>query len=123
MALAIAVACLASLYQIYTLGWRGMRLASLDRAAIEVARSQLASAGVETPLEEGTASGVSEDGIAWASQIQRYVPPDGPDADFSDGRDTLQAFWVRVKATWREGPARQERSLELETLKLKRAQQ
>ena len=122
MSLAIAVACIASLYQIYALGWRGVRLASLDRAAIEVAKNQLASAGVETTLEEGTVSGVSPEGVAWTSEIQRYNSFDSSDASLVLGSNAAvlpEAFWVRVKVVWNEGPTRPTRYLELQTLKLK----
>jgi general secretion pathway protein I len=119
VALAIAVASVASLYKIYAVGWRGVRLAEIDSAAIEVAKSQLASAGVEAPLQEGTASGVAPGGIAWTSEVRSYVPPNGLDAPPSAQAKAPQAYWVRVRVTWNEGPARPERSLELETIKLK----
>ena len=116
VALAIATASIASLYQIYAVGWRGVRLASLDRAAIEVAKNQLASAGVETPLTEGTSSGVSAGGVEWTTEIRPYEPadavvtlnePDGP-----------AAYWVSVKVAWREGLLRPQRTLDLTTIKL-----
>ena len=113
VALAIASASIASLYQIYALGWRGERLAALDNAALQAARNQLASAGVETPLEAGSASGVSGDGISWSQDITPYAGETGTE------RSGLTAFWVSVRVGWREGPARPERSYELKTIKLK----
>ncbi len=115
VALAIASASVASLYQIYTLGWRGVRLVGIDATALRVAQNQLASAGVETPLEVATASGISSDGIAWTSDITAY---EGATAAEPSG---LSAYWVSVRVVWREGSARAERSLELRTLKLKRS--
>jgi general secretion pathway protein I len=121
VALAIAAASVASLYKIYAVGWRGVRLAGIDSAAIEVARTQLASAGIETPLEDGTFSGVSPDGIEWTSEIRSYLPPDEQGIPFPPSAEAKapQAYWVRVRVVWKEGRARPERSLELETIKLK----
>lgn len=114
VALAIAAASVASFYQIYTLGWRGVRLAGLDHAAIEVAKNQLASAGVETPLTEGTTEGVSSGGIAWTSEVRPYESP----GQLNGTPSQPSPYWVRVTVVWTEGPARPERSLELETVKL-----
>ena len=116
VALAIAAASIASLNQIYVLGWRGMRLAGLDQVAIEVAKNQLASAGVELPLIEGTTSGVSPEGVAWTSDIRPYVQPET--TTLAPLAAAPLAYWVSVHVTWREGPSRPERSIDLETLKL-----
>lgn len=116
VALAIATASIAALYQIYAVGWRGVRLASLDRVAIEVAKNELTSAGVETPLAEGTASGVSADGVEWTTEIRPYALPDAPISLNEPARP--EAYWVSVKVAWREGPFHPERSLELQTIKL-----
>ena len=116
VALALATASVASLYQIYTRGWRGVRLAGSDSAALEVAKNQLASAGLESPLAAGTTSGLSPEGVSWTSEIRAYVPP----GDGGSEAALPLAYWVNVKVVWREGPARPQRSLELQTIKLKR---
>jgi general secretion pathway protein I len=126
VALAIAAASVASLYQIYALGWRGVRLAELDRAAIEVAQNQLASAGVETALQDGEDSGVSPEGIKWATKIVAYESADAaslPPLEGGQNESKQQlplVYRVRVTVEWKEGPARPNRVLELETIKLQR---
>lgn len=115
VALAIATASVASLYQIYTLGWRGVRLAAIDSAALEVAKNQLASAGLESPMVEGITSGLSPEGVSWTSEIRAYEPPGGGGFEATGPL----AYWVNVKVVWREGPARPQRSIELQTIKLK----
>ncbi len=124
VALAIAVASVTSLYKIYAVGWRGVRLAELDSAAIEVAKSQIATTGAETPLVDGTVSGISPNGIAWTSEIRSYEPPNDQSLPPSPSAQAKapKAFWVRVRVTWKDGPSRPERSLELETIKLKAMQ-
>ena len=117
VALAIATASMAALYQIYAVGWRGVRLAGLDRAALEVAQNQLAAAGIVTPPSEGTTSGQTPDGIAWTAEIRPYAAPDDS-AAASASFEKPKAYWVTVRAVWKEGPARKERVLELETIKL-----
>ncbi len=126
VALAIASASVASLYKIYAVGWHGSRLAALDRAAIGVAQNQLASAGAEFALVDGEVRGVSPDGIAWTTKIERHAVLDAGallpfDGTSSRGKQALPAaFRVLVTVEWKEGPARPNRVLDLETIKLQK---
>lgn len=113
VALAIFALAAGAFYQGLGLGFRGLRALRLDTAALTLAKAQLASAGVETPLAEGTSSGTSADGFQWTTDIRRYVR-DG----VLDFKDETGAYWVTVRVDWREAPARRVQSLELKTVKL-----
>ena len=113
VALVIFVAGYLLVYQTVSVGWRGTQVAHTESAALRIAQSRLAAAGVEQRLQEGEQSGQTADGYAWTTQVTRYRRPNSDDAP---GR--LEAYWVRVDVTWREDPLRKARSLRLETLKL-----
>lgn len=113
VALVIFVAGYLLVYQTVSVGWRGTQVAHTESAALRIAQSRLAAAGVEQRLQEGEQSGQSADGYAWTTQVARYRRPDSDDAP-----GQLAAYWVRVDVKWREGPLRKARSLRLETLKL-----
>ena len=97
-------------------GWRGVRLVRMQSAALEVAKAELAAAGFDGALVEGTVSGETAEGFAWTRDVSRYR------SRLSDDEDTRGAagYWVTVSVRWHEAPFRPERSLELRTLKLGR---
>ena len=45
--------------------WRGQARAAGEIGALEVARAQLAAAGIETPLTQGVREGVAKGGYRW----------------------------------------------------------
>ena len=64
MALVIFVACYLLIHEGLSLGWRGVRLAQSETAALQVAQGRLAAAGFDAPLSDGQRSGET-DGYAW----------------------------------------------------------
>ncbi len=107
VAMAISVLVIAAAYRGFAVGWRGLRLSEDEARALAVARAELASAGIETPLAVGTRSGVA-DGVTWSSTIRSY---EGVDAT-----PETAAYWVDVTARWRDRGSGA-RSIRLVTLK------
>lgn len=114
VALAIATLLAAALYRGLGVGWRALRIADREAAAVDVARARLAAIGVETPLEAGQRSGVDA-GVRWSETV---VPHDG-DADETEtgSRAASGLYRVTVEVRWHDGGARGERSFTLVTLK------
>lgn len=113
VALVIFVACYLLIHQSVSLGWRGVQVAQTEATALRLAQARLASAGVDARLEEGQQTGQTPDGYSWSTQVQRYQQP-GADGKVS----RLGGYWVTVEVSWREGPLRRTRSLQLATLRL-----
>lgn len=113
VALVIFVAGYLIVHQSVSLGWRGAQVAWVESAALRLARSRLAAAGVETRLREGEQSGESGDGFNWSLRIEPYQPPGGDGA-----AEKIAGFWVTVTVLWDGGVLRPARSLRLKTLKL-----
>jgi hypothetical protein len=84
-------------------------------AALRVAQSRLAAAGVETPLRTGVEEG-REGGIGWRVDVRPYSAAGA--AAQSIG---LAAFYVSVTVSWRDRRGGKPRSLTLSTMKLERA--
>ncbi len=95
-------------------GWKGVRSVRMEVAALIVAKAQLATAGVESSLVDGTEEGTTEAGFHWTSDIRRYEPAGGGETA------AIAGYWVSVTVSWRDSPMRPERSVELKTLKLGR---
>lgn len=112
VALMVFTACYILVQESISGSWRLVRAAQSEEAALAVAQRQLALSGIETPLEEGSSTGVSDDGYAWAVDIRRYVPPG------EQATTPLLAYWVDVSVRWKESALRPERSLSLKTLRL-----
>lgn len=113
VALVIFVAGYLLVYQTVSVGWRGTQVAHTESAALRIAQSRLAAAGVEQRLQEGQQSGNTPDGYAWTMQVARYHRP-----DLDDAPARLIAYWITVDVSWREGPLRKARTVRLESLKL-----
>ena len=112
VALVVFVACYLMVQQGIALGWRGVRLAQSDTAALQLAQARLASAGVEAPLTEGEQSGESPDGYDWTMNVRKREP------DTSAGRPSFDSYWVSVEVRWRDRAALRNRSLQIKTIKL-----
>ena len=78
MALTIFVAGYVVVHQSVMLAWRGAQTAWAEEEAVRLAQSQLATAGVETRLQEGEARGRTPDGFAWVRRVELYRPPRAP---------------------------------------------
>lgn len=113
VALVILVAGYLLIQQSVWLGWRGAQIALTERAALRLAQSRLAGAGVEERLALGERSGQTPDGFTWTTRVDPYQRPGTADA-----REKLAGYWVTVTVSWSEGVLRPARILELKTLKL-----
>jgi general secretion pathway protein I len=113
VALIIFVACYLMIHQTVALGWRGVQVAHAETAALRLAQSRLAAAGVEQPLQDGRQTGRTE-GFDWSVQVRPYAQP-----EIAAPAQRPTGYWVTVDVNWREGPLRRARSLQLSTLKLK----
>ena len=116
VALTIFVVGYVVVNQSVTLAWRGAQSAWAESAAVRLARSRLAAAGVEARLQEGEEGGETPDGFTWTTRVERYWPP-GPDEAGGASRK-VAGYWVTVTVRWRGGLLESTRSLELKTLKL-----
>ena len=116
VALVVFALVAAAVQQCLSGGWRGVRLVRMQTAALSVAKAELAAAGFETALVEGTQSGETADGFAWTRDVSRYQYHLRDDQE----QTAAPGFWVTVSVRWREAPFRPERSLQLRTLKLGR---
>jgi len=119
VALTIFVAGYVVVHQSVMLAWRGAQIAWAEEAAVRLAQSQMASAGVETRLREGEERGRTADGFAWTRRVELYRAPASTSAFESSGRTArIAGYWVTVTVRWRGGLLQTTRSLELKTLKL-----
>jgi prepilin-type N-terminal cleavage/methylation domain-containing protein len=113
VALVIFVAGYLVIHHSVSLGWSGAQIAWAEGAALRLAQSRLAAAGIEARLSEGERSGETDDGFGWRMRTERYRRPD---AGASAGKIT--GYWVTVTVRWDGGVLRPARSLRLKTLKL-----
>ena len=119
LALIVFTACYILVQQSVSNSWRVVRAAQSEEIALAVAQRQLALAGIETPLEEGSSSGRAENGYDWSVDIRRYLPPGEPVGATSA---PVAAYWVDVTVRWRENALRPARALSLRTIRLALAQ-
>lgn len=122
VAMAVFTLVVSAVYQGFTSSWRGLRRAESADLALSVAEARLASTGIETPLEASQQSGVSPEGIRWTADINPYVPPSIASDAATAQRSAVAGYWVTVTVYWTDGPLRPGQSLQLKTVKLKRAQ-
>ena len=114
VALMVLAMVVAGLQLCLSTGWHGIRLVNQEQAALQIARSQLASLGTDTGLAAGVEEGETADGFVWTREIRSYVTPESDPAASSG----VSGYWVDVTVRWREGPRRQERHVTLSTFKL-----
>jgi prepilin-type N-terminal cleavage/methylation domain-containing protein len=113
VALVIFVAGYLLVHHSVSLGWRGAQVAWAESAALRLARSRLAAAGVETRLQDGGQSGETDDGFSWTLRTEPYRSP-----DIGGTAEKIAGYWVTVTVRWDGGVLRPARSLRLTTLKL-----
>ena len=103
-------------FELFTTGMR--RASDLEEraAALAVAQSRLASAGVEQPLKEASFSGQTDDGrYQWTMTIAKSKEGE---ADATQPIQTAYGlFRIDVKVAWR-GSDQRDHALELATLQL-----
>lgn len=117
VALTVFALVAAGLQMCLSRGWSGVSHVSKQKAALQLASAKLAAAGLESALIEGTAEGATADGFAWSRTVTRHQADDGE--GLADPR-TIVGYWVKVAVTWRDGPGRSDRRIELTTLKIGR---
>jgi prepilin-type N-terminal cleavage/methylation domain-containing protein len=110
VALVIFVAGYLLIHHSVSLGWRGAQVAWAESAALRLAQSRLAAAGVEARLREGEQSGETDDGFGWTLRTERYLR--------SESAAKIAGYWVTVTVRWDGGVLRPARSLRLRTLKI-----
>lgn len=113
VAIVVLSLALVALFEGLALGWRGTRAAQMEMAALQLAKSRLVAAGVETPLRDGHWSGTTSDGLTWAVTAARYSLS-GQNVNSS----VPPAYRVTVEVAWRAGQWGRSRTLQLSTLKL-----
>jgi prepilin-type N-terminal cleavage/methylation domain-containing protein len=118
VALTIFVAGYVVVHQSVMLAWRGAQIAWAEGAAVRLAQSRLAAAGVETRLQEGEERGETPDGFRWTQRVELYRPPAGAEEARRGAAARIAGYWVTVTVRWRGGLLQSDRSLELRTLKL-----
>ena len=119
VALVIFVAGYLVVYQSVSLAWRGTQIVWSESAAVRLAQSRLAAAGVETRLQEGEQSGETADGLRWSVRVEAYRHPGAEGMPERAGRaERVAGYWVTVTVRWGGGVLRRPRSLQLKTLKL-----
>jgi prepilin-type N-terminal cleavage/methylation domain-containing protein len=118
VATAVFALVLSALYQGLTVGWRGLKKANAEDAAVAVLSFQLATTGVETPLQTSTTSGTTPDGVSWQTAITPYA---ATEPATGSPQPTYLGYWVNVVVRWTEGRFAPEHTLQATTLKLKKA--
>jgi general secretion pathway protein I len=104
-------------FEIFTQGLSRAGALEERSRALEVVSSQLAGAGMEQPLAEGTTSGESRDPrYRWTTSVTRY-----DEATAADPNHPIvtpyQLYRVEVRVDWHGGDAK-DHSLDMATLKL-----
>ncbi len=113
VALVVFVAGYLLVHHSVSVGWRGAQIAWAESAALRLAHSRLAAAGVEARLAEGELTGETDDGFRWTLRTERYRPPGSDRA-----AERIAGYWITVTVRWDGGVLRPARSLQLTTLKL-----
>jgi general secretion pathway protein I len=115
VSLAMLTLGLVALVQIFGNGFRGIRDSDLDADALQWATSQLARAGIETPLQTGQQQGATPAGLEWTITIEPYQAPAQREDMLPTG---LQAYWVISEVRWKTSVFASAQSLQLKTLKV-----
>src|SRR5262245_58111528 len=117
VSLAILTISLVALVEIFGVGFRGVRMSELDTAALQLATSELARAGTETPLQAGQQQGTTPGGLDWSVVIEPYVSRDAQ----GDARNPggLEAYWVTAEVRWQSSTLAAPQSMSLRTLKIR----
>jgi prepilin-type N-terminal cleavage/methylation domain-containing protein len=117
VATAVFAMLLGALYQGLSAGWRGLQKANSETVALALLSRQLASIGVETPLQPSSTAGSTTDGVTWQADILPYHPTQSANLP---SPPAYQGFWVSVTVRWRDGYLKSEQTLQATTLKIKK---
>lgn len=105
---------LSVLMRIFSGGTHNAALASDYSHAVLLAEAKLAAAGVETPLQEGVATGAADEKYRWQTSVRMSSAP----AETPGSRASIPVglFEVEVRILWQD--ASKERAVVLNTLRV-----
>ncbi len=112
VAFAVLAISLGVVMRVFSASVRGALISEQYSRAMIVAESRLAAAIGKEELDEGVASGETEDGYRWQVEIEPYVLEEGVD----DLRLRVKPYEVVASVSWTDGKA--EREFALTTLRL-----
>ncbi len=113
VALAVFTAVAVALQEASSAGIRGVRSLRGETAALDVARTKLAEAGITWPIVEDADEQGWIDRNQWHLTVRKYVPPESAPVP-----PQMSAYWVSVTVAWQNQPGHVQ-SVELKTIKLK----
>ena len=96
VAMVILALSLSVLLRIFSGGLRNISVSDDYTRAVLIARTQLESAGVSSPLAAGSSSSVAEQEFRWTQTVENYVAFENADAITVP----LAAYTVTVEVEW-----------------------
>jgi general secretion pathway protein I len=122
VAFSILAISLGVLLHIFSGGLRTAIVSEEYQQALAIAQAQLARAGTDIPLAQGSLSGVEQEKFAWSMQVTLFeLPQVKSTLDTNQLPATMQAFKVKVIVEWEEG--QDNRSVVLNSVHLAKVQQ
>lgn len=115
VAVAVFALAFAGIYRTLDSGWRSLRRAADEVAAVDLARSRLAAVGTALPLGDGRQTGETADGLRWTVDARRRAS-DRLRTGSSD--PTPDIYDLRVTVTRTGRPAGGAPIVALDTIKL-----
>ncbi|MEQ1697435.1 MAG: hypothetical protein ABL901_16505 [Hyphomicrobiaceae bacterium] len=112
VAFVVFTAVFIALERSTALGWHGIRLARMDQSALALARTKLATFGLNNTIPEETSLEGEENGLTWQLTAVHYKPPEA-----SPMPPRRIPYWVTVTVSWRDRPMAPSRTIELTTIK------
>ena len=113
VAFSILALSLGVLLNIFSTGLRSAIISDEYIHAVTIAESLLSKAGIESTLEPGESHGIEEDKYSWNILIEPYV-----DEVIDLEKGGITPYRITVTVDWKE--AQEERSIELNTLRLEK---
>ncbi|MEQ1718048.1 MAG: prepilin-type N-terminal cleavage/methylation domain-containing protein [Hyphomicrobium sp.] len=115
VALTVLVMAIAVLQGGLRGGYRGQERAAHEMAALEIAKSRLAAAGIETPLTAGVTQGEAGGGYRWRVVV-------APETRSGNGTSSaaLRGYWTTAEVEWVEPAGAAPRKVSLTSLKIAR---
>jgi prepilin-type N-terminal cleavage/methylation domain-containing protein len=114
VSLTVLVAAIALLQGALRGSYRSNDRATQEMTALEIARSRLAAAGVETPLAAGVTEGEANGGFHW-----RVVMT--PEVKSRAAASPVRGFWTTAEVEWRDRQESAPHKVSLVTLKIHRS--
>lgn len=118
VALAIFALAFAGVFRAFDGGWKSLRRAQNTFEAVDVAKAQLAAAGITAPLVEGRREGVTSGGVRYAVEIRRRAADPQPSGTATPRMPPYLAFDVSVSAGRSEAAGDSAPAVILRTVKL-----